>query len=83
MAPDSVPDGLKVDVEDRIYCTGPGGCWVVDPSGEHLGTIVLPEPPANLAWGEPGYQTLLFTARTSLYALRMHVRGVRPPGAAE
>ncbi|HEV8531174.1 MAG TPA: SMP-30/gluconolactonase/LRE family protein, partial [Methylomirabilota bacterium] len=25
---DGVPDGMKVDVEGRVYCTGPGGTWV-------------------------------------------------------
>ena len=26
-----VPDGMKVDVEGRVYCTGPGGTWVFAP----------------------------------------------------
>jgi gluconolactonase len=25
---DGVPDGMKVDVEGRVFCTGPGGTWV-------------------------------------------------------
>ena len=29
--PDGVPDGMKVDVEGRVYCTGPGGTWVFAP----------------------------------------------------
>ena len=78
---EGVPDGLKVDLEDRIYCTGAGGCWVFAPDGEHLGTIELPQPPANVAWGGSDYRTLLFTARTSLYELTMMAAGVRPPGA--
>ena len=36
-AEDGVPDGMKVDAAGRIYCTGPGGCWVFDASGNHLG----------------------------------------------
>ena len=27
-AEDGVPDGMKVDVEGRVYCTGPEGVWV-------------------------------------------------------
>jgi gluconolactonase len=73
---DGVPDGMKVDSEGRVYCTGPGGCWVFDPVGHHLGTIVLPEVPANCAWGGPDYRTMLFTARTSVYTLRMKTPGV-------
>ena len=25
-----IPDGMKVDVEGNVYCTGPGGVWVMD-----------------------------------------------------
>ena len=25
------PDGMKVDVEGNVYCTGPGGIWVITP----------------------------------------------------
>jgi gluconolactonase len=79
--PDGVPDGMKVDAMGRVYCTGPGGCWVFDPDGTHLGIIRLPEIPANCAWGGPDYQTMLFTARTSVYSLRMKTPGARRPGA--
>ena len=78
---DGVPDGMKVDVEGRIYSTGPGGCWVFSPSGEHLGTIVLPEIPANCAFGGPDYKTLFFTARTGVYSVRTTTAGVKPPFA--
>jgi gluconolactonase len=74
---DGVPDGMKVDVEGRVYCTGPGGTWVFGPDGAHLGIIRTPEVPANLAFGGDDLRTLLFTARTSIYTLR-----VRTPGQA-
>src|SRR2546428_511705 len=47
-----VPDGLKVDQQGNVFCTGPGGVWVCRADGTRLGRIVLPELPANLAWGE-------------------------------
>jgi gluconolactonase len=72
-----VPDGLKVDVRGNVFCTGPGGVWVCRPDGKFLGRIVLPELPANLAWGEDG--TVLFlTARTSVYRLATKTRGALP-----
>jgi gluconolactonase len=64
-----VPDGMKVDGEGNIFCTGPGGLWVCRPSGELLGRVRFPELPANVAWGED-WNTLLVTARTSVYRLR-------------
>ena len=75
-AEDGVPDGMKVDVDGRIFCTGAGGCWIFDPQGNHLGTIKLPEVPANLAFGGPDRRDLFFTARTSLYLLRTHQPGL-------
>ena len=76
--PDGVPDGMKVDSAGRVYCTGPGGCWVFDAAGQRLGIIRLPEIPANCAWGGPDNRTMFFTARTSVYTLRMTTPGISP-----
>jgi gluconolactonase len=72
-----VPDGLKVDTRGHVFCTGPGGVWVCRADGTLLGRIVLPELPANLAWGEDG-SVLYLTARTSVYRLRTKTRGTLP-----
>jgi gluconolactonase len=72
---DGVPDGMKVDVDGRVYCTGPGGTWVFAPDGARLGIIRTPEIPANLAFGGPDLRTLFFTARTSVYAMRVKTPG--------
>ena len=76
---DGVPDGMKVDVEGRVYCTGPGGTWVFAPDGGRLGIIRTPEVPANLAFGGPDLRTLVLTARTSVYTLRLKVPGQPHP----
>ena len=78
-AEDGVPDGMKVDQEGRVYCTGSEGCWVFDASGNHLGIIRLPEIPANCAWGGPDNRTMLFTARTSVFSMRMKTPGTVIP----
>lgn len=72
------PDGMKVDTNGRLFVTGPPGIWVWDAEGHHLGTIVMPEGAANLAWGDSDYSTLYFTARKSVYRLRMKTRGFIP-----
>jgi len=72
---EGVPDGMKVDEKGDIFVTGPKGIWVWDPEGHHLGTIAMPEQPANLTWGEKDYATLYITATTSLYRLRTSTRG--------
>ncbi len=75
---DGVPDGIKVDKSGNLFITGPKGIWVWDAKGNHLGTIVLPEQPANLTWGDDDYRTLYITATTSVYRLKMKAQGFVP-----
>ncbi|MDD4876668.1 MAG: SMP-30/gluconolactonase/LRE family protein [Dehalococcoidales bacterium] len=70
------PDGMKVDQQGNIYCTGPGGFWIINSSGQSLGRIIFPELPANFAWGDMDCKTLYITARTSIYRLRLVVPGI-------
>lgn len=72
-----VPDGIKVDNAGNIWTTGPGGVWVLNKEGEHLGTIAPNELPANLAFGNDG-RTLYMTARTGLYRIRVVSEGPVP-----
>jgi gluconolactonase len=72
---DGVPDGMKVDKNGNLFVTGPGGIWVWDAEGHHLGTIITPEQPANLNWGDKDYRTLYITATTSVYRLEMKTQG--------
>jgi gluconolactonase len=73
-------DGIKVDVRGNLYVSGPGGLWILSPEGKHLGTVVAPEHPHNLAWGDDG-RTLYLTAQTGLYRIRLNVPGIRPGGS--
>lgn len=73
-----VPDGMRVDEKGNLFVTGPGGIWVWDSAGHHIGTILLPEQPANLGWGDADFQTLYITAETSVYRLRTRTRGFVP-----
>lgn len=75
---DGVPDGIKVDRSGNLFVTGPKGVWVWDAEGNHLGTISMPEQPANLTWGDKDYRTLYITATTSIYRLRMKTEGFVP-----
>ena len=71
-------DGLKVDQRGNLYVSGPGGLWIISPEAKHLGTIRMPELPANFAWGDEDGRTLYMTARTSLYRVRLSIPGIRP-----
>jgi gluconolactonase len=69
------PDGMKIDSEGNLYCCGPGGVHVFDPSGMCLGVIKVPEPAANFDWGDADKRSLFITASTSLYRVRVGVPG--------
>jgi len=75
---EGVPDGMRVDNAGNLFVTGPKGIWIWDAAGNHLGTIVMPEQPANLTWGDADYHTLYITAATSVYRLRTKTRGFAP-----
>lgn len=72
------PDGMKVDQKGNIYCTGPGGFWIMSPDGKAIATVKTKELPANLNWGDDDAKTLYLTARTGLYRIRLKIAGVRP-----
>jgi len=69
---------MKVDEDGNLYVTGPQGIWVWNPQGHHIGTIVIPEQPANLTWGDADYRALYITATKSVYKLRTTARGFTP-----
>ena len=75
---EGVPDGMRVDKDGNLFVTGPKGVWVWDAKGNHLGTIVMPEQPANLVWGDNDYHTLYITATTSVYRLETRTHGFVP-----
>jgi gluconolactonase len=75
---EGVPDGMKFDSHSNLFVTGPKGIWVWSPEGVHLGTIALPEQPANLTWGGAHLHTLYITATTSVYRLETKTTGFNP-----
>src|SRR5262249_41030777 len=42
-----VPDGLKTDEAGNVWVAGPGGVWVFNAKGQHMGTVPVPENPSN------------------------------------
>ena len=75
---DEALDGIKVDERGNVYLSAPGGVWIFDASGKHLGTIVAPTPVHNFAWGGADGRTLYLCARANLYRIPLLVAGVRP-----
>jgi gluconolactonase len=73
-------DGVALDAKGNLYIAAATGLQVFAPDGKALGTIKLPEQPANAKFGGKDFKTLFVAARTSIYALPMEVTGHRFPG---
>ena len=69
------PDGMKVDSKGNIYSAAPGGVLILSPEGKPLGTILIPEKVANVAWAGPDRKTLYITASTSVYCVHLNIPG--------
>jgi gluconolactonase len=73
-----IPDGMKVDQKGNIYSTGPGGIWVLSPSGRHLGTICTAENVGNMAWGGADAKTLYIMSTSNIFSVRTKIPGMFP-----
>ena len=71
-------DGIKVDQQGNLYVSGPGGLWIISPEAKHLGTIIPPKHPHNIAWGGDDGRTLYMTAQGTLYRMPLNIPGLRP-----
>ncbi|MHC4061258.1 MAG: SMP-30/gluconolactonase/LRE family protein [Planctomycetota bacterium] len=67
-------DGMALDEHGNVYLTKTE-VTIYDASGNKIRTIDVPEKPSNVCFGGRDKQTLFITARTSLYSLRMQVKG--------
>ena len=69
-------DGMTIDNEGNIYLTG-RGVTVFNSAGEKIEHIPIDADwTANVCFGGPDRHTLFITAQTSLFSLRMRVKGV-------
>jgi gluconolactonase len=71
------PDGIRCDAAGRVWSSAGDGVQIFAPDGKLLGKILVPESPANLCFGGADGKTLFITARKSLYAIPVLVKGAR------
>ena len=71
---DGAPDGLRVDEKGNLYVTA-RKLVIYSPDGKQLHEIEISETPRNLAFGDPDFQTLYITALSSVYRVRLNVKG--------
>jgi gluconolactonase len=69
-----VPGGLVADEKGNLYVAA-RHVYAYSPKGDLLREIELGETPSNLTFGDLDFMTLFVTARTSLYRMRLGVKG--------
>jgi gluconolactonase len=69
---------MTIDSEGNVYLTTGRAVQVIDPKGNKIETIAVPEVPANVCFGGKDMKTLFITARTGFYAVKTRVHGVGP-----
>jgi gluconolactonase len=72
---EGVPDGICVDEKGNLYVAA-NRMEVFTAEGKPLGSIVLDETPSNCTFGDPDLGSLYITARTSVYRVRLNVKGI-------
>lgn len=72
-------DGMTVDSEGNLYLTNGQGVSVVDPTGQLIEVIKVPEKHvANVCFGGKDRKTLFITAVKGLYAVKTRVAAANP-----
>ena len=69
-----LPDGMKCDTAGNVFATGPGGVYIFDKTGKHLGTLATGVPTANCGFGDDG-STLYITADKNLVRVKTKSKG--------
>ena len=69
-----VPNGLRTDEKGNLYVAAKN-VYVYSPQARLLGTIEISEASSNLAFGDADLETLFITARSSVYRVRIGVKG--------
>lgn len=67
-------DGMTIDNNGNVYLTM-GKIWVYSPEGKLIEEIEVPESPSNVCFGGKKRNVLFITARTSVYTLKMKIKG--------
>jgi len=75
--PKGYADGMKIDRNGNLFCTGPTGVWIFAPTGILLETIKVPGSTTNCNWGDADRKTLYVTSGQAVYKLRTKTGGIQ------
>lgn len=69
---DTVPDGMKIDELENVFCCGPDGLHIYDKAGTELGILMIShlDTALNLTWGGADGRDLFITCIGSVLRTR-------------
>lgn len=73
--PVGIFDGLRLDLDDRLWISTGDGVYCYNPKGDLLGKILLPKIVANLTFAGPRRNLMYVCATNSVYRVRLKING--------
>jgi gluconolactonase len=70
-----VPDGIRCDVNGRLYSSSANGVHIFLSDGRMIGRIVVANTVANLCFGGPDWRTLFIVAQPNVCSIPLKVAG--------
>jgi gluconolactonase len=72
-------DGIRIDTDGNIWSSAADGVHCLNPNGELLGKILVPEIVSNICFGGRAKHQLFITGTTSVYTVILNREGVQRP----
>ena len=69
------PDGIRCDIDGRVYSSSKSGIWIYMPDGRLIGRIITTTGVANLCFGRTDRCTLFMTASPHILSMPLKVTG--------
>lgn len=70
-----IPDGIRCDVDGRIYSSSGDGVRIFLPDGRMIGRIIIASTVANLCFGRADWKTLFIVAKPTVCSIPLKVAG--------
>jgi gluconolactonase len=67
----------KCDADGNVWATGPGGVFIFNAQGKHIGTLLTNDNTANIGWGDDG-STLYICCNHKICRLKTKAKGILP-----
>lgn len=72
-------DGFRLDSDGNLWSSAADGVHCINPSGELIGKILVPELVSNVCFGGRSKHQMFITASTSVYMISLNRQGVQWP----